>query len=441
MSVSDPAAERALLGAILLSPPAFDTAQGFGVSEHWFADPAHALLWTSMTRCASRGIDVVTLSTDLSERGELDHVGGFPYLGGLPGACPSGANLPEYLRAVGNCYRRRFLAERAQALSDAVEAGESLEAVSALAEQVKVPETGAQDASEDLADMVEQVAHDAMAERAGTKKSRRVRTGLWRLDKILKVHPGQLVILAGAPKMGKTMTALTIAKNAGRPGAPAGMVSCEMGMNDLGVRLLSTEACDTDVASVESIASALSSVLRNVPRGAVRVDCTALSLSAALRSCQVFVRKYGARILFVDYLQLLRLPVGENRTLAVGAACSAFKRAAKALDVPIVLLSQLNRSYASRNDQRPQPTDLRDSGQIEQDADAILFVYRPAVCEEEADPTAYEVIVSRQRNGGTGTAHLYWKQGHGWICDPPAYDDYEAPPLDRYGHVIGGSDR
>jgi len=434
MSTKDEAAERAILGAVLLTPSTFDLVQGSGVNEQWFADPAHALLWQAMTRTASSGIDIVTLSSDLSERGELTQVGGFPYLGGLSGACPNVSNVREYIRRTGDCYQRRHLASRAEALSEAVRAGESLEALSALAEDVKTPETGAQDASRDLAELVEQSAHDAMAERAGTKRSSRVRTGLLAVDRILKIYPGQLIVLAGAPKMGKTMFALTVAKNVGIPGEPAAIASCEMGENDLGVRLLSTEGCDTDASTVDDISRALHRVGDSVPRGAVRVDCASLSLSAVLRACQTFVRKHGARIIFVDYLQLLKLPSGENRTLAVGAACSAFKRAAKALDVPIVLLSQLNRQYASRTNQRPQPTDLRDSGQIEQDADAILFVYRPAVNDETADPKAYELNVSRQRNGGTGKAELHWSQGNGWICDPPQDADEQWHELDHYGH-------
>lgn len=428
MSLKAPAAERAILGAVLLSPPAFDTLQASGVNERWFSEPGHGLIWLAMTRCAGSGIDVVTLSTDLDGRGELRQVGDFPYLNGLTGAVPSVANLGSYIAKVGECFQRRYVIERAEAVSEAARAGEPIEALSALAEEVKTPEAAAGDSSQDLTAMVEQVAFDAMAERTGEKKSRRVAFGLKAVDRILKVHPGQLIILAGAPKMGKTMLALTVAKNAGWPGHPAGIVSCEMGANDLGIRLLSTKGCDTDAASVEDIHQALTLVANEVPPGAVRVDCTSLSIGAALRSCQTFVRTHGARILFVDYLQLLKLPNGENRTLAVGAACSAFKRAAKALDVPIVLLSQLNRQYAGRTDQRPQPTDLRDSGQIEQDADAIVFVYRPAVNGGE-DEKAYEVIISRQRNGGTGVAHLEWNQGNGWIQDPkPDEFEYQPPP-------------
>ncbi len=434
MTPSDPAAERAILGAVLLSPPTFDVLQGAGVGERWFSDPAHRLIWTSMSRIAGKGIDIVTLSGDLHAHGVLAEAGSFPYLTGLAGAVPSVANIRHYIGQVQEAYHRRHILERTAALSEAVRAGADLADVAALAEEVKVPETGAGDASEDLADIVERFGHEAMASRAGTAPARRIKTGLGKLDALLKLKPGHLAIVAGAPKMGKTMLALTLAKNIGSTEGLCWIVSCEMGPDDLGERVIGSYGVDVDRSEVESIAVAMQEAGRQIPRGAVRVDCTSLSLAAAVRSCRTAVRKYGAKVLCVDYLQLLKLPEGENRTLAVGAACSTFKRTAKALDVPIILLSQLNRQYASRQNQRPQPTDLRDSGQIEQDADAILFVYRPAVCEEEADATAYEVIVSRQRNGPTGTAFLRWRQGNGWICDE--LGEEEAPPLDHYGHRI-----
>ena len=432
MTLAAPAAERAILGAVMLNPPTFDTLQGSGVGERWFADPANSLIWTAMTRCASKGIDIITLSSDLNDRGELGKVGGFPYLSGLSGAVPSIANVREYIGQVRTAFHRRHLVQRAESLAEAIRAGADLADVSALVDEVKVPETGAEDASEDLADIVEAFGHAAMAERAGTAPARRIKTHLSKLDHYLKIKPGHLVVVAGAPKSGKTMLALTMAKNVGSTTGLCWIVSCEMGPDDLGERIVSSYGVNVDNDATEGIAHAMRESARDIPRGAVRVDCTSLSLAAALQSCRVAVRTHGARMLFVDYLQLLKLPAGENRTIAVGAACSAFKRAAKALDVPIVLLSQLNRQYAGRTNQRPQPTDLRDSGQIEQDADAIVFVYRPAVCEEDADPTAYEVIISRQRNGPTGTANLRWRQGNGWICDE--LDEEPAPDLDHYGH-------
>lgn len=432
MTLAAPAAERAILGAVMLNPPTFDTLQGSGVGERWFADPANSLIWTAMTRCASKGIDIITLSSDLNDRGDLGKVGGFPYLSGLSGAVPSIANVREYIGQVRAAFHRRHLVQRAEALAEALRAGADLADVSAMVDEVKVPETGAEDSSEDLADIVEAFGHAAMDERAGTAPARRIKTHLSKLDHYLKIKPGHLVVVAGAPKSGKTMLALTMAKNVGSTTGLCWIVSCEMGPDDLGERIVSSYGVNVDTDATEGIAHAMRESARDIPRGAVRVDCTSLSLAAALQSCRVAVRTHGARMLFVDYLQLLKLPAGENRTIAVGAACSAFKRAAKALDVPIVLLSQLNRQYAGRNNQRPQPTDLRDSGQIEQDADAIVFVYRPAVCEEDADPTAYEVIVSRQRNGPTGTAFLRWRQGNGWICDE--LDEKAPPDLDHYGH-------
>ncbi len=396
----------------MLAPGRLDAVLELGVCRAWFSDPRHGMIWDAILDCSQTGIDVTTISSRLN--GTLEKAGGFSYLSGLPGASPGTVNLPAHAGIVRDAFLARTAQAKAQALLDAIASGAKLDTIRALAADVAVPESADADHSKDLRELSEQYAYDLMAEKTGEKASSRIYTSIGKLDRMLKVRGGHLVIIAGAPKMGKTHFALTVAINVGRRYGTVHMVSAEMGPEDLGERVLSSYGVDSDTSTVETIGHALHSMISSIPAGAVSVDTRSTHLNAVLASCRTAVRKRGAKALLVDYLQLLDLPEGENRTIAVGKACSAFKRLAKTLGVPVFLLSQLSRAYDKRNDHRPQPTDLRDSGQIEQDADAILGVYCPSVYEDTVSKDQVDIIVMRQRNGGTGVVSLVWRKGQGW---------------------------
>jgi replicative DNA helicase len=263
--------------------------------------------------------------------------------------------------------------------------------------------TGHSNTTMSLADLVEEYGN----EKCFNEMSRSVlQTGLTDVDRKLIIRNGDLIILAGRPSMGKTALALSMSKRIGQH-SPVGFISLEMRSESLLYRLAMSEGRSSGYSGYAEGCMKL----YNLP---IYFDDNPRQNLAVLRQkIKTMVQKFNIKVLFIDYLTLLDPPDGENRNLQVTKLSYGLKTLAREYDIPIVVLSQLNRAVENRADKRPQLSDLRDSGAIEQDADIVMFAYRPVkygVDDINGVPTKnyFELIVDKQRNGETGLVKLFY---------------------------------
>ncbi|MFC4167198.1 replicative DNA helicase [Teichococcus aestuarii] len=460
-------AEQALLGALLANNKAYERVSEFLAQEH-FADALHGRIFAAIQRRIEAGqlADAVTLRAEFEHSGLLDEVGGAGYLAKLLGAMVGIINAGEYGKVIHDCWLRRQLIDlgetvvnRAFGADAELEAREQLEAAEqALFDLAKDggSEGGFVTFSRALTDAV------SMAEKAFTSGGgvSGLPSGLRDLDaKTGGLHPSDLVILAGRPGMGKTALATKVAFGAAKsllrdaedehgPGAvPKGgcaIFSLEMSADQLATRLLSEESrVSGDRIRRGEIQQRdfdrFVEVSRELARLPLFIDDTpAITISAMRTRCRRLKRTRGLNLIVVDYLQLMRPAAGskpENRVQEISQITQGLKAIAKELAVPVIALSQLSRQVENREDKRPQLSDLRESGSIEQDADMVMFVYRDDYYLKMQEPKqtnfdnaekyeaalaswkdrmekAYnraDLIVAKQRHGPTGTIPLFFE--------------------------------
>lgn len=422
ISPHDLDAERALLGAILSNGDRLvDVADRVTPAE--FFRQAHAETFAAIVALADAGkpIDPVTLKAALGPKG-LEDVGGLAYLAGLADV-GRGANVVHYAAIVRDrATRRRLQALADQAIQDAGSA--ELEASAALerAESALYQLGTAQQSGEAVAaDRVVDETYKLVTQWVETKgKVIGVGSGFPDLDKLTRgFRPGNLILLAARPAMGKTALALNLASHAAIDAEIATLFySLEMTRAELGIRVLMARG-RVDAQSflagkgTQAEHDRFAGACAEVGASLLWIDDTS-SLSVAslrARARRHAVKYKGLGLIVVDYLQLLEAAPGrrnDNRTVEVGAMSRGLKQLAKELRVPIVALSQLSRAPEARNDGRPQLSDLRESGSLEQDADLVLLLYRKAEYVEGHDPTDAELIVAKHRNGPTGSIRLRW---------------------------------
>ncbi|MCC7427110.1 MAG: replicative DNA helicase [Alphaproteobacteria bacterium] len=463
-------AEQALLGAILANNKAYERISDFLSHEH-FALAAHGKIFAAAARLIERGqlANAVTLKSWFENTGELEEVGGPPYLAQLVAAMVGIINAADYGRVIFDSYLRRQLIDvgeevvnRAYGMEPQADARAQLE----MAEQSLFDLATSGRAEGDFVSFETALARAAdAAERAFRLEGHvsGITTGLRDLDaKLGGLQNSDLVILAGRPGMGKTALAMKIAFSAAKAAheeaeAAAGegegrrrerktvaVFSLEMSADQLATRLVAEQTRISsdrirrgDIAQKDFDRFVLATQqLYQLP---LFIDDTpALSISALRTRARRLKRKEGLGLIVVDYLQLLRPPLGErpeNRVLEISAITQGLKALAKELAVPVLALSQLSRAVESREDKRPQLSDLRESGTIEQDADVVIFLYRdeyylagrkpketqfpePGKLEdaitkwqEQMDKVhnVAEIIIAKQRHGPTGTVEAYFE--------------------------------
>ncbi len=467
-------AEQALLGALLANNKAYERVSEFLAPEH-FVDPIHGRVFQAISRRIEQGqlADGVTLKAEFEHSGVLDEVGGTAYLAQLLAAMVGIINAGEYGRAIHDAWIRRQLIDlgesvvnRAFGSEDELEGREQIEA----AEQALF-DLATKGGAEGGFLSFERALADAIgaAERAFRRTGHvsGLTTGLRDLDaKLGGMHPSDLVILAGRPGMGKSSLAVKIGFGAARallaearrdsPNAqPKGHVaifSLEMSAEQLATRLLSEESRisgdhirrgeigQKDFDKFVQVSRELSALPIDID------DTPAITLSALRTRCRRLKRTKGLSLIIIDYLQLMRPAAGtkpENRVLEISQITQGLKAIAKELAVPVLALSQLSRAVESREDKRPQLSDLRESGSIEQDADVVLFIYRDeyylqqrmpkqmafdnddkfhdAVAKWQADMESVhnkaEVGIAKQRHGPTGTIQLLFESEYTRFAD------------------------
>jgi replicative DNA helicase len=416
-------AEQSVLGGLMLDNNAWDTAAD-RVSEADFYRRDHRLIFRAIHALAEKGspFDAVTLSEWLGGQNLLAETGGLAYLGALAKNTPSAANIRAYADIVRErAVLRRLISVGTEIVDSAFyPAGrdsktlldEAEQRVFQIAEQIARHRSSVRSIKELLVKAVERIDTLFQLDNPITG----VPTGFPDLDHLTAgLQPSDLVIVAGRPSMGKTALAINMAEHVViKTGRPVVVFSLEMPGEQLAMRMMSSLA-RIDQHKVRTgklededwprLTSAVS-LLADAP---LFIDDTAAMTPTEIRArCRRLKREHDLGLVVVDYLQLMQVPGGkESRAMEISEISRSLKALAKELDVPVVALSQLNRSLEQRPDKRPRMADLRESGAIEQDADVIVFIYRDEVYNpESADKGKAEIIVAKQRNGPIGTVPL-----------------------------------
>jgi len=415
-------AERSVLGAILVHNDAFNLAAQVIDSRDFYRD-AHRRIFDRMVALNERhdAIDFVTLKEELARNGELDEVGGPAYVASLADGVPRATNVEYYARIVKEKSTLRSLIYAASKIvSNAYEADqesdlildEAESAIFAVAdERLKSGFVAMRDLVKDSFPKIEKLFEQK-------RLITGVPTGFVDLDEMTRgLQGGDLVIVAARPSMGKTSLVLNIAQYVAALGDQVcGFFSLEMSKESLFLRLLTSEA-QIDGHRLMSGAIGgndyhrISHALEKLNAMKLFIDDTAnigvLEMRAKSRRLQ---SEHGLNLLVVDYIQLMSgRGRFENRTLELASISRSLKGLAKELNVPIVVLSQLSRAPESRSDHRPQLSDLRESGALEQDADVVILIYRDDVYNKDPnspDAGTAELILAKQRNGPTGIVRL-----------------------------------
>jgi replicative DNA helicase len=435
---SNPAAERAVLGAILADANCFFRVIELISAQDFYSDQ-HRLVFEAFSALASanRDIDLLTANDQLTKTGALVQVGGAAYLTNLIEGLPDTANVEHYANIVRESSVKRQLLRISQELlaSCAREEGEAMDALdSAEAQILAIAEHAMRGGPKRVSELVhDEVSHIEHVSRSSAPFTG-VETGYYRLDELTSgLQKQDLVILAARPGVGKTALALNVAANCAlRGGLKVAVFSLEMSGRALIRRLLAAEArinlkrlargllsrSPHDDRQGASDWQRLAEAADRLAEAKMWIDDSAgISVLELRGKCRRLAMEHGGLdLVVVDYLQLMSSGAkAENRTQEVSAISRGLKAVAKQLDVPLLVLSQLSRNPERRGDQRPQLSDLRESGSIEQDADVVIFINRknralaaPETPEEEDELRLAELIIAKQRNGPTDLFKLVY---------------------------------
>jgi len=472
-------AEAAVLSAVLLDADAFDRVQEVLGSEHFYSDANRRIYEAVLDLKSLTGqpVDIVSVSGWLRDRNRLAQVGGTPYLAQLADATPAIAHVENHARIIREKWRLRQLISTCQRVTAEGYAGcEDVQSFIDSAEQAvfdiaRVPAHSTMVSAKDAIHRAFNILTETKNRGGGVTG---IETGFRELDKMCSgLHPGDLYIVAGRPGMGKTSFVLNLAVNIASPRgshrdspgdfeAPVeepghGVLFCslEMPREQLAARLLAAEA-RVDMAGIRSAQlqredwSKLTSAAAELSKIPLWIDdtpaLTLLDLRAKIRRLQAEIGRGDAHVparklglVAIDYLQLMqgRRDAG-SREQEISELSRGLKQLAKEMSVPVIALSQLNRAVETRNtkDKRPQLSDLRESGAIEQDADAIMFIYRDFYYfKENADKRHIaEIIVAKQRNGPTGSFETRFTEAYTRF-DNLANEEYNFDEMDQFTDV------
>jgi replicative DNA helicase len=428
-------AEQSLLGGLLLDNQAFDKIADLVSAEDFYRDD-HRRLYRHLSKLIGEGkpADVVTVAESVDASEDKDRTGGPAYLGSLAQNTPSALNIRRYAELVRERAVQRRLAQVATEIAETALSPLGKDVHQLLDEaETRIMEVGDkgqrgtqgfEQIQPVLARVFERIDHLFHQENKSDVTG--VPTGFIDLDeKTAGLQPGELVIVAGRPSMGKTALALNFAEHvAVKNGIPVAIFSMEMGATQLAMRLLGSIArvdqhkMRTGRLNDEEW-SRLSSAMGDLHNAPIYIDETGALNSLELRTRARRMHRQSGKLglVVVDYLQLMSAAggsQGENRATEISEISRSLKALAKELACPVIALSQLNRALETRTDKRPMMSDLRESGAIEQDADLILFIYRDEVYfpEKIESRGIAEVIIGKQRNGPIGKVELTFLGEH-----------------------------
>jgi replicative DNA helicase len=421
----DLAAEQCVLGAMMLSKDAIaDVSETIRDTD--FYRPAHEAIFDVITDLYARGepADAITVAAELTRRGEIARVGGAPYLHTLVASVPLAANAGYYAHIVREKAILRRLVEAGTKIVQIGYAGEGeVDDVvdQAQAEIYQVTEKRTTEDYAPLKDIMEGALDEIEAIDSRGDAMIGVPTGFTDLDELTNgLHPGQMIIVAARPAMGKSTLGLDFARSASiRHGLTSCIFSLEMSRTEITMRLLSAEAkvplhhmrngkmTDEDWAK-------LARKMGEVSEAPLFIDdspnLTMMEIRAKARRLK---QRHDLKIIIIDYMQLMTSGKKvESRQLEVSEFSRSIKLLAKELEVPVIAISQLNRGAEQRTDKRPMLSDLRESGSLEQDADMVILLHREDAYERESTrPGEADFIVAKHRNGPTANVVVAF-QGH-----------------------------
>ena len=410
-------AEQAVLGSMLTSKEAVSKAMQW-VSAGQFYKDAHVRIFSCMVNLFEKGepIDAISVVDRLKKKKDLESVGGAYYITGLAESVPTTANVEYYAKIVLEKYTLRRLIQVSHEVSkEAFEDAQDVDDILDSAESAifNISEKRLRGGFEHIDPILQNTFEelDKIATNPGIVTG--VPSGLMDLDAITSgFHSGELIIVAGRPGMGKTALALTMGRNtAVMDKTGVGIFSLEMANHQLAMRLLCAEGrVDSHLVRTGKLPKSqwknLSIAVGQLAEAPIYLDDTAaMSVLEVRAKARRLKAEHDVGLLIVDYIQLMTGPKGaESRQQEISQISRSLKALAKEIEVPVIGLSQLSRAVESRSDRRPQLSDLRESGAIEQDADVVIFLYRPWVySQEEDDRGKATIIVAKQRNGPTGT--------------------------------------
>lgn len=459
-------AEQSLLGALLLDNQAFERVADLVTSEDFYRDN-HRRIWRHISRLveSNKPADTVTVSESIEASEDRDKTGGPAYLGSLAQNTPSALNIRRYAELVRDRSIQRRLAHVATTIAEEAlnpgmrELTELLDSAETKIFQIAESGTRRGDGPKAIKPFLARVFEriDHLYHRDNPSDVTGVPTGYTAVDSMTSgLQPGDLIVIAGRPSMGKTAFALNIAEHvAVDNGLPVAIFSMEMSGTQLATRLLgSIGHVDQHKMRTGRLNDAewgdLSEAMGKLHEAPIFIDedgaLTALEIRARARRIKRQYSKLG--LIVIDYLQLMEASAnGENRATDISEITRSLKGMAKELDVPVIALSQLNRAVDQRPDRRPVMSDLRESGAIEQDADVIFFLYREVVYKPdlpEEERGRAELIISKQRNGPIGTVPLtfigQWTRFENY-ADPAGADSWlgrKSAPRAVKGVVFDG---
>lgn len=414
----DIAAEQSVLGGMLLSKDAIaDVVEQLRGQD--FYRPAHELIYEAVIDLYGRGepADAVTISAELTKRGELTRIGGAPYLHTLISMVPTAANAGYYARIVRERAVLRRLVEagtRIVQLGYAADGGDVEDIVNnAQAEVYAVTDRKTSEDYLPIADIINGTMEEIEAAGHRGEGMIGVPTGFIELDRLTNgLHPGQMIVVAARPAIGKSTLAADFVRSASiKHGLASVVFSLEMSRNELTMRMLSAEAQvplqnmrkgtmrDEDWQKLAATMGRLSQAPLFID------DSPNMSLMEIRAKCRRLKQRHNLKLVVIDYLQLMSSGKRvESRQQEVSEFSRALKLLAKEIEVPVIAISQLNRGAEQRTDKKPMLSDLRESGAIEQDADVVILLHREDAYERES-PRAGEadLIVAKHRNGPTDT--------------------------------------
>ena len=438
-------AEQSLLGGLMLDHQSWDKIADI-VSESDFYRKDHRLIFAAIANLAedANPCDVVTVSEWLDKNGQLEAAGGLEYVASLANETPGAANARSYARILRERSMLRSLISAGNEISGAAFASDGRTAaeivddaerlVFEIAESGSRGRSGFKSLKQILPEAVDRidVLHQSDGDITG------ISSGFVEFDKLTAgLQPGDLVIVAGRPSMGKTTFAVNMAENAAIGAkVPTAIYSMEMPAQQLAFRMISSlgRVDQTHLRTgkfPDEDWSRINTAVQLMSDAPIFIDDTAgLSPTEIRARARRLQREHGLGLIVVDYLQLMNVPGNkENRATEISEISRSLKALAKELSVPVVALSQLNRSVEQRQDKRPVMSDLRESGAIEQDADVIIFIYREEVYNQETPRKGIaDISIAKQRNGPIGDFPLTfvgrYTKFENWVPDSYAEEAY-----------------
>ncbi|HEY8450532.1 MAG TPA: replicative DNA helicase [Bacillota bacterium] len=420
-------AEQSVLGAMLLDREAAHKVLERLEPDDFYRE-AHRTIYRAMAELIDQGeaVDTITLTERLRSRKELDQVGGIAYVTALANAVPTAANVEYYARIVEEkSLLRRLITAATDIAREAFEGEENVGTLIDRAEQriFQIAQGRHTRSHASLRDVLVQTFEQL--ERLSARKGEviGVPTGFKKLDEMTTgLHPSELIILAARPSMGKTTLSLNISLHAAKQGIPVAFFSLEMAREQLALRLLAAEASvnmqrlRTGYVGEEDW-SRLTRAASRLTEAPFFIDDTPnISIMELRARARRLKAEHDIGFIVIDYLQLMHTRGRfENRQQEISEISRSLKALARELQVPVLALSQLSRAVEQRQDRKPQLSDLRESGAIEQDADVVLFLWDNPELKETL---LVEAIIAKQRNGPTGSIQLVFNRDFGRFASP-----------------------